>query len=109
MTADEVLDRYERLRGLSAAMLASARGGEWDNLISLEQQCSGVLQPLISADGGPPLSAAQHKRKVAALRSILNDDAEIRALTTSWMNKLQQLIGQSARDKAARRFYGDNA
>jgi flagellar protein FliT len=109
MTAEEVLDRYEQLRGLTAAMLQSARGGEWETLVSLEQRCGGVLRPLIDSDGGPQLSAAQRQRKVEALKQILHQDAEIRLLTNDWMGKLQQFLGKNVRDKAAHRLYGDNA
>jgi flagellar protein FliT len=109
MTAEEVLDRYERLRGLTTEMLQSARSGEWDALVSLEQQCGGVLRPLIDTDGGPQLSAMQRQRKVEVLKQILHEDAEIRLLTNEWMNKLQQFLGKNVRNKAAHRLYGDNA
>ncbi len=109
MTAEEVLDRYERLHGLTAAMLQSARGGEWEALLSLERECSGVLQPVIDANGGPPLDAMQSKRKVEVLKAILLEDAEIRSLTSDWMNKLEQFLGKSTRDKAAHQLYRGNA
>ena len=109
MTAEEVLERYERLRGLTAAMLESARGGEWETLVSLEQQCSGVLQPLISANGGPKLDATQRQRKVEVLKEILREDAEIRLLTSDWMGKLEQFLGKNARGKAAHQLYRGNA
>lgn len=109
MTAEEVLNRYERLRGLTAAMLESARGGEWDTLIGLEHQCTSVLQPLVTANGGPPLDATQRQRKVEMLKEILREDAEIRSLTVDWMVKLEQLLGKSARGKAAQQLYRGNA
>jgi flagellar protein FliT len=109
MTAEEVLNRYERLRGLTTEMLQSARSGEWDALVSLEQQCGGVLRPLIDAGGGPPLSAMQRQRKLEVLKQILHEDAEIRLLTNEWMSKLQQFLGKNVRNKAAHRLYGDNA
>jgi flagellar protein FliT len=109
MTAEEVLDRYERLRGLTAAMLESARGGEWDALIDLERQSSVVLQPLVSANGGPALDATQRQRKAEVLKEILREDAEIRSLTSDWMSKLEQFLGNSARGKAAQQLYRGNA
>jgi flagellar protein FliT len=109
MTAEEVLHRYEQLRALTAAMLQSARGGDWDALVSLEQQCGGLLRPLIDAGGGPNLSVVQQRRKVEVLKAILHEDAEIRLLTNDWMNKLQQFLGSNDRGRMAQRFYGDSA
>lgn len=106
MTPEEVLDRYERLHGITSAMLQSARGGDWDNVLSLEQQCQSVLVPLVEAGAGPNLSDAQRQRKAQVLQDILREDAELRELTTSWMGQLRQILEASGRGKKVRQYYG---
>ena len=91
MTSTEMLTTYESLSALTGTMLTAARQGEWDELAALEQRCRSHVGSLM--DAAPvPLSGTEQRAKVAIIRTILQHDAEIRALTEPHLHTLQQRL-----------------
>ena len=94
-----VIENYEFLSSLTAQMREAAVHSQWDNLVELEKQCSqrvAFIKPLDAA----PLDESTRLRKVALIRKILADDAEIRNRTEPWMAQLQRImksVGQERR------------
>ena len=94
-----VIENYEFLSSLTAQMREAAVHSQWDNLVELEKQCSqrvACIKPLDAA----PLDESTRLRKVALIRKILADDAEIRNRTEPWMAQLQRImksVGQERR------------
>ena len=94
-----VIQNYETLSALTGKMREAAEQGEWDHLIELEKQCSQRVALMKELDAGAKLDENTRQRKVALIRKILADDAEIRNRTEPWMAQLQRIM-QSARQES---------
>lgn len=93
-----VIENYEVLSSLTAQMREAAAHGEWDHLVELEKQCSQRVASMKAQDASAPLDESTRLRKVALIRKILADDAEIRNQTEPWMAQMQRVM-QSARQE----------
>ncbi|MHB1216226.1 MAG: flagellar protein FliT [Thiobacillus sp.] len=89
MTSNEMLTTYESLSELTGSMLNAASEGEWDHLAALEQRCRGYVGSLMEA-APLPLNENEQRAKIAIIRTILQNDAKIRALTEPRLHALQQ-------------------
>lgn len=87
-----VIENYEFLSSLTAQMREAATRGDWDKLAELEKQCSQRAETMQAQDASTPLNESARLRKVALIRKILADDAEIRNYTDPWMAQLQHSI-----------------
>lgn len=94
-----VIENYEFLSALTGKMREAAMQGEWDHLAELEKQCSRKVESMKALDAKAPLDEQTRLRKVALIRKILADDAEVRNRTESWMAQLQRIM-QSARQES---------
>src|SRR5476649_796252 len=86
MNNDQILAIYESISRLTRQMLAAARGGEWDALVRLERDCSGLFARLFTSEDEAPRSDEFQRRKAALIRGVLDDDAEIRLLVEPWLH-----------------------
>ena len=93
-----VLENYEQLSSLTEQMRIAATQGEWDHLLELERLCSERVESMKVQDASAPLDESTRLRKVALIRKILADDAEIRNRVEPWMAQLQRIM-QSARQE----------
>ncbi len=91
MTSHEMLNTYETLTELTGVMLDAARHGEWDHLAELEQRCRGHVSTLMQATP-VTLNESEQRARIASIRVILQNDAEIRALAEPRLNELQQRL-----------------
>lgn len=105
MTSNEMLATYESLSALTGTMLDAAREGEWDRLTALEQRCRSYVGSLQEAEP-MPLSANDMRTKVAIIRTILQHDAEIRALTEPRLHQLQQRLATTRTARLGLGAYG---
>lgn len=105
MTSTEMLSTYESLSALTGTMLAAAREGEWDALAALEQRCRGYVGSLMET-APVPLSATEQRAKVEIIRTILQHDAQIRALTEPHLHMLQQRLGAIRSGQRSVEAYG---
>jgi flagellar protein FliT len=105
MTSNEMLATYESLSELTGTMLNAAREGEWDNLASLEQRCQGYVGSLMQATP-VPLNEHEQRTKVAIIRTILQNDAKIRALTEPRLHELQQRLSMTRTGQRSIEAYG---
>jgi len=93
---DEVMSLYESVSRLTAEMLEAARKQDWEQLNSLESQCTQEVSILKTKGPATPLFGALQSRKIEILQKILRDDRAIRAATQPWMNELQALLHSGA-------------
>lgn len=105
MTSNEMLSTYEMLSELTGTMLAAAREGEWEHLAALEQRCRSYVGSLMEA-AQTPLSEKEQRAKIAIIRAILQNDAEIRALTEPHMHALQQRLHATRMGQRGMAAYG---
>ena len=105
MTSNEMLATYESLSELTGTMLAAARGGEWDRLVALEERCQRHVGNLTHAEP-LKLSASEMRTKVSIIRTILQHDAQIRALTEPRLHELQQNLSLMRTTRRSLDAYG---
>ncbi|MFP5506242.1 MAG: flagellar protein FliT [Gammaproteobacteria bacterium] len=105
MTSNEMLAAYESLSELTGTMLDAARDGEWDELAALEKRCRGYVGSLMEA-GPAKLSEAESRVQVAIIRTILQRDAQIRALTEPRLHELQQRLASTRTARRSLDAYG---
>lgn len=105
MTSNEMLATYETLSELSGSMLMAARQGEWDHLAALEQRCKGYVGSLMQATP-VRLSEPEQRAKVAIIRTILQNDAQIRALTEPRLHELEERLGMMRTARRSAEAYG---
>ena len=105
MTSNEMLSTYEMLSELTGTMLNAARQNEWDHLAELEQRCQGYVGNLIQA-APVQMNANEQRTKIAIIRTILQNDAKIRALTEPRLHDLQQRLHLSRTGQRSVQAYG---
>jgi flagellar protein FliT len=105
MTSNEMLTTYESLSELTGTMLNAARDGEWDHLAALEQRCRSYVGSLMQAVP-VPLNENEQRAKVAIIRTILQNDAKIRALTEPRLHELQQRLSMTRAGQRSVEAYG---
>jgi len=105
MTSNEMLTTYESLSALTVTMLDAASQGEWDHLAALEQRCRGYVGSLMQA-APVPLNETEQRAKVAIIRTILQNDAKIRALTEPRLHELQQRLSMARTGQRSVDAYG---
>ncbi len=94
MTSHEILTTYESLSELTGSMLNAARQGDWDDLAVLEQRCQAYVGSLMQTEP-VRLNENEQRTKVAIIRTILQNDAQIRALAEPRLHQLQQSLSLS--------------
>ncbi|MDH4190148.1 MAG: flagellar protein FliT [Betaproteobacteria bacterium] len=98
-----VISCYEAIARASSNMLAAAREADWQRLIEAEADCARHVQELRRLGSGTAMSEAGRRRRVAILRQVLAEDAEVRALTQPWLAQLERHlhgrdVGRRVRD-----------
>lgn len=91
MNSTEMLSTYESLSALTGSMLDAAEHGEWDHLVELEQRCKTYVGSLMEA-APVQLNESEQRARIAIIRTILQNDAKIRALTEPRLHELQQRL-----------------
>lgn len=87
-----LIQRYEDLAQISRAMLVAARANDWGRVEALEMQCGDQIEELKAALKQESLSLNEQWQRIAVLRRILDDDAEIRARSEPWLAQLELLV-----------------
>lgn len=100
-----VIENYEFLSSITGQMRAAATQGEWDHLVELEKQCSQRVDAMKTQDAAATLDENARLRKVALIRQILADDAEIRNHTEQWMVQLQRIMQSTGQERRLREAY----
>jgi flagellar protein FliT len=103
-----IIEDYECLSGITGQMREAAAGGEWDRLIALEKECSRKVEELKPHDCVPS-NPDERAKKVALLKKILADDADIRNRTESWMEQLQRIMQSNRSEQRLQQAYFANS
>jgi len=106
MSTTEVITNYESLSAVTSQMSDAAMHGEWDHLISLEQQCSRIVSAMKIADASATLDEPARQRKIQLIKKILADDAAIRMRTEAWMGQLQRIMQSNHQAQRLQQAYG---
>ena len=103
---DHILDIYGSISDKTAEMVEAAKSSDWDRLITLEKDCRRLIECLKHTDAGPAAGARFVQRKIAFIRKVLADDAEIRKFTEPWMTQLELYLGSARHEHKLHRAYG---
>lgn len=106
MSSAQVIANYELLSALTGQMRDAAVHAEWDQLISIEHQCSEVVATMKQLDAEVTLDEALRQRKIQLINKILADDAEIRNHTQVWMSQLQLSMQSNRQEQRLQNTYG---
>lgn len=87
-----LIAHYEAIAQASHAMLAAARGDDWDEVRALEQRCHGLIAELKAAARTTHLGVAEQRRRIELLRAILANDAEVRKRSEPWLRQLERML-----------------
>ncbi|MBI5918498.1 MAG: flagellar protein FliT [Nitrosomonadales bacterium] len=99
------LENFEYLSGITGQMRSAAEQGEWDHLVELEEQCSQRVKVMQTLPPQPPTDEEIRQKKVALIKRILADDAEIRNKTEVWMHQLQRIMQSSSSERRLQQAY----
>lgn len=92
-----LIQRYESIAQASRRMLSAARDDDWDEVARQESRCKDLIAELKAAAKTERLADAEQRRRIELLRSILADDAEIRARAEPWLRQLERLLQRPRR------------
>jgi flagellar protein FliT len=99
-----LLEDYQRLSGITGQMREAAASGEWDRLITLEQECHRKVEEIKPRDVIPS-NPNERAQKLALLKKILADDADIRSRTEGWMEQLQRIMKSPLSEQRLQQTY----
>lgn len=100
-----VIENYEFLSSITGQMRMAAMQGEWGHLVELEKQCSQRVETMKIQDAATSLDEGTRLRKVALIRKILADDAEIRNHTEPRMAQLQRIMKSVGQERRLQQAY----
>lgn len=107
MSSSKVITNYESLSSLTSQMREAAVQGAWDQLVSIEQQCSKQVASMKPAEAeAEALDEATRQRKIQLIKKILADDAEIRNHTEVWMGQLKRIMNSNRQEQRLNQAYG---
>jgi flagellar protein FliT len=87
-----VIRYYEEIAVASRRMLEAARRGDWADVERTEAHCRELIANLKRARADVRLDAADQARRVALLRAILHNDAQIRERAEPWLRDLEGIL-----------------
>ncbi len=105
MDGIQTIMTYKAILATTSRMLAAAQNNEWEQLVSLEQECRQLTGILKKTDTEPILDKELLQRKVEIIHQILDDDAQIRAIIEPWMMKLQDILSTNGRTRNLQQAY----
>ena len=105
MNGNQILAIYEEISRTTGQMLAAAHSDDWDGLVALEKDCSGMFARLFEVEDGAPRDAEFQRRKGELIRGVLADDAQIRLLVEPWLVQLTAMIGSTRQQNRLSRAY----
>ncbi len=106
MTEQEhILDVYERIATATGQMADAAKSSDWDRLVALEHDCRALSKTLKRSDAGAKADEQFAQRKMALIRKVLADDAEVRRFTEPWMAQLERYLGSARQESRLQRAY----
>ena len=87
-----MIQHYEAIAATSRRMLEAARAGDWDSVGQEEDHCRRLISALKRRHPEFPSTGHAGRERLALLRAMLADDAEIRDLSEPWLRQLEALL-----------------
>jgi flagellar protein FliT len=103
---DQLIEHYEEIARVTREMREAAGAENWDDLVTMQEEYSRLVDQLESSDAQAPLDAQQRARKFDLIRRILDDDARIRARLEPRLARLSALLASGRQARALQGAYG---
>lgn len=103
---DQLIEHYEAIAKVTHQMREAAALEDWDNLLSMQDEYSRLVDLLRPSDANLPLNEHQRARKHDLLRRILDDDARIRDRLDPRLARLSALLASGRQTRALQGAYG---
>ncbi len=87
-----LIQQYEEIAQASRSMLQAAHQGDWDEVERIQGRCREMIAELKTASERDALADSEQRRRIELLRSILDDDAQIRARAEPWLRNLEEFL-----------------
>ncbi|HEX4327196.1 MAG TPA: flagellar protein FliT [Burkholderiales bacterium] len=101
----DIIAHYAAIADASGRMLAAARCGDWDGLVTAEEECAHRVATLEALGDVAPRDAHERHMRIVILKDILAHDAEIRELTAPWLTQLETMLRNMSRGRHVRQAY----
>jgi len=101
----DIIAHYAAIADASGRMLAAARSGDWDGLVTAEEECARRVATLEALGDVAPRDAQERHMRIVILKDILAHDAEIRELTAPWLTQLETMLRNMSRGRHVRQAY----
>ena len=109
MSFAQVIENYEVLAALTVQMREAAELEHWEELISIEKQCSNLVAAMKKIDAETNLDESARQYKNELIQKILADEDEIRHKTQEWMEQLQNQMSSNRQEQRLQQTYGSSA
>lgn len=103
---EHMLSLYREAAVITSEILAHAREGDWDRVLSLGDQYIQVIERIKQLEDVPPLDAEERAQKYELIVSIMENDAATRNLALPSLERLGNLIGTMRRQQSLMNTYG---
>lgn len=87
-----MIQHYEAIAAASRRMLEAARAGNWEAVGQEEDHCRRLISTLKRSQPELPATGPARRERLALLRAMLADDAEVRDLSEPWLRQLEALL-----------------
>jgi|SRR5450631_3325234 flagellar protein FliT len=87
-----LIQHYEEIADASRSMLEAAHAGDWAAVEAIEARCRELIVALKQAAVAAALSGSEKRRRLALLRSILQNDAQVRMRAEPWLLDLENFL-----------------
>lgn len=88
----DIATDYEAVANVSGCMLEAAKAGDWRRFAALEDDCTKLIAGLRLRTSGITLGKAEQRIRMRALRTVLANDACIRAITEPGIDRLLESL-----------------
>lgn len=106
MSAAQVIANYESVLALTVRMREAAVRGDWDPLISIEQERGTLVAAMKPLDVEASLDDAARRRKDELISDILAHETQIRDVVQAWMGQFQLNMQSSTQELRLLKEYG---
>jgi flagellar protein FliT len=108
MNEEEVIFLYQAVVTLTQQMLAAARAGDWEKIVTLESSRAGHVEILRNCEPPTALSGAARERTLKMIPQILSDEREIRTISQLRMADLSGMMTSLGVERRLSQAYGTN-
>ncbi|MCE7913433.1 MAG: flagellar protein FliT [Nitrosomonas sp. PRO4] len=106
MDSTQVIMTYQAILAITGKMLIAANNKECDQLVALEQECRNLVEVLKKENSETIILDKELRQvKLGLIHQILDNDAQIKAITNSWMIRLQEMLHTNDKTRSLQLAY----